>query len=104
MSALAARAQVESQFIFPSWSTKSTYAATDIIACKNGLLHIPTRALLPHTPHFFNLFALDYDYDPNAPKPVLWQKFLKELWGEDKQSIDCLQEIFGLMLVPNTSY
>src|SRR5262245_6282459 len=49
MAALAARAQVESQLIFPSWSTKSSYAATDIIACKNGLLHIPTRALLPHT-------------------------------------------------------
>jgi hypothetical protein len=37
---------------------------TEILVCKNGLLHLPTRHLRPPTPAFFTLNALNYDFDP----------------------------------------
>ncbi len=73
-----------------------------VIACQNGLLEINTRTLQPHTPAFFNNNAVPFDYDEDAPKPVLWLRFLRELWGDDKIAIRCLQEIFGLLLTPAT--
>jgi putative DNA primase/helicase len=39
-----------------------------LIACRNGLLHIETRGLLTHSARFFNINALPFDYDPQAPK------------------------------------
>jgi putative DNA primase/helicase len=59
---------------------------------------------MPHTPAFFSLNALDFDYQPNAPPPTEWLKFLKQLWPDDQQSIDMLQEMFGLMLTGHTSH
>lgn len=78
-------------------------APTEIISCDNGLLHLPTRSILPHTPDFFTHNAIDYNYDPTAPSPELWISFLAELWPEDQESIDTLQEFFGYCLVADTS-
>jgi putative DNA primase/helicase len=74
------------------------------VSCTNGILHLPTRKLLQHTPAFFSLNALDFDYGPNAPKPAEWLKFLSQLWPNDQQSIEMLQEMFGLMLTGDTSH
>jgi putative DNA primase/helicase len=75
----------------------------DIVACANGLLHLPTLDLLPHTPAFFSHNALDYSFEPNVPAPGAWLGFLAQLWPDDAQSIEALQEIFGYMLVADTS-
>jgi hypothetical protein len=66
-------------------------AATEIIACENGLLHLPSRSLLPHTPLFFSHTALDYPFDAGAPEPTQWLSFLAELWPTDQDSINTLQ-------------
>jgi putative DNA primase/helicase len=73
-----------------------------MLPCRNGLLHLPTGKLLPPTPRFFSPNALDYDYDPNAPEPRLWLRFLAELWSDDPQSIGTLRDWFGYMLTPDT--
>lgn len=78
--------------------------AAEIIACENGLLHLPTKSLLPHSPLFFTHTALDYAFDPVAPEPTQWLKFLAELWPGDQTSIDTLQEIFGYCLVADNSH
>jgi putative DNA primase/helicase len=70
----------------------------EVMACRNGLLHLRTRTLRPHTPRFFNVNALTYDYDPHAPKPVEWLKFLKSVWPDDQPSIDALQEHFAVLV------
>jgi P4 family phage/plasmid primase-like protien len=75
----------------------------DIVACSNGLLHLPTGDLLPPTPTFFTHNVVDFAYDPSAPPPMEWQKFLGELWPDDQQSIDTLQEMFGYCLTGDTS-
>ena len=76
----------------------------EIMPCKNGLLHLPTESLLPLSPHFFGLNALPFEYNPDAERPEQWLHFLHEdLWPGDPESVSTLQELFGLMLVPDTT-
>jgi putative DNA primase/helicase len=74
----------------------------DVISCTNGLLHLPTRSLLWHTPLFYTHNALDFAYDPSAPEPVEWTRFLGQLWPDDPASILTLQEAFGYFLTADT--
>lgn len=78
--------------------TDPPFNPRDMIVCRNGLLHAPTRNRYGHTPRFFNTFALGHDFDPEAPVPGLWLDFLASVWPDDQQSIDTLQEMFGYML------
>lgn len=71
-------------------------------ACTNGLLHLPTRKLIKHSPAFLTYNALDFAYDPGALDPVEWLRFLGSLWPEDPASIDTLQEMFGYLLTGDT--
>jgi putative DNA primase/helicase len=74
----------------------------EIVACQNGLLHVGTRQLLELTPNFFNRVAVPFAYDPQAPEPVHWFAFLKELWPDDPDSIAALQEFFGYVISGRT--
>jgi putative DNA primase/helicase len=76
----------------------------DILACPNGLLHIPTRTLLPASPHFFTLNGLDFIYNADTPPPTQWLAFLDQLWPDDYESICALQEFFGYVLTPDTRF
>jgi putative DNA primase/helicase len=76
----------------------------DIVACANGLLHLPSGKFLGRRPDYFNHTALGVEWDPNAPSPDHWLAFLDQLWPDDPQSHALLQEWFGLCLVPDTSY
>jgi hypothetical protein len=78
-------------------------AATDIIACANGLLHLPTLTLLPATPRFFTLNALDFGFERLASAPAGSLEFLAQLWGDDAEAIDTLQEIAGYCLTADTN-
>jgi len=74
----------------------------EIVACRNGLLHIPTRRLLPATPRLFILNGLEFDYESKAPSPENWLKFLDQLWPKDTESIQTLQEWIGYLLTALT--
>lgn len=65
-------------------------------------LHIPSRRAMPPTPRLFVTNALEYDYDAVAPAPVEWLRFLRDLFGDDAESVELLQEWFGYCLVPDT--
>jgi len=69
-------------------------AAETIIACRNGLLKLPSRTLLPHSPLFFNVQVLPFDYDGTAECPV-WEKFMCDLWGSDDEPPNALEEMLG---------
>jgi putative DNA primase/helicase len=75
--------------------------ATDLISCGNGILNLKTRELLPHDPLFFTPNALTFDYDPNAPKPKRFFRFLDAL-RLDEEMEDTLKEIFGYLLTSDT--
>lgn len=83
------------------------WPADEILPAKNALLHLPSlmegvpKTTRP-TPRFFNAYALDYDFDPLAPPPREWLRFLEQIWGSDAESIAALQEWFGYLLTPDT--
>lgn len=87
----------------PCWLEGDGPPAGELVACANGLLHLPTGELLPHTPEFFTRNALTFDYDSNAPAPARWLAFLETLWPEEPEAVALLQEVFGYVLIPNTS-
>jgi putative DNA primase/helicase len=105
VEALAAAAQLSDLVRAPTWLDVEQHCyPTDIFACSNGLLHLPTRTLLPHTPAYFSVNAVEYPYDPTTREPTAWLSFLWSLWPRDAQLIETLQELFGLLLTPNTTH
>lgn len=106
LEALAATTQISHELRAPAWldGREDHPPASEIIACKNGLLHLPTQALLAHSPAFFGLNSLPFPYDPLAYEPEEWMTFLGQLWPNDQPSIDALQELFGLLLTNDVSH
>lgn len=76
----------------------------EILPFRNGLLFIPTRDLLAVTPAFFSLNGLPFDYDAGAREPARWLQFLSDLWPDDDQARETLQEWFGYLLTPDTRF
>ncbi|MGX2994517.1 DNA primase family protein [Streptomyces sp. JNUCC 64] len=88
----------------PSWLGDQEAAGHDhgpIVACANGLLRIKDRALLPHTPGFFNIVSVPFAYDPDATAPT-WDSFLAQVWPDDPASVTALQEWFGYVISGRT--
>ncbi|MGI5195570.1 DNA primase family protein [Streptomyces sp. CA-288835] len=88
----------------PAWLDSTAASEPDggpIVACENGLLRIRDRALLPHTPEFFNLVSVPFPYNPAATAPE-WEHFLSEVWPDDPDAITALQEWFGYILSGRT--
>lgn len=86
----------------PAWLTESRVRPEALLACGNGLLHVPSGKLLKPTPAYFGLSASKVNFNPKARKPKKWLKFLDEV-VVDKESIRTLQDMFGYVLTPNTS-
>lgn len=88
----------------PSWldGREGDPPAVDVIALSNGLLHIPTRRLQPHTPRFFNTVAVPFPYEPSALPPRRWLAFLRQLWPDDPEAISTLAEWFGYVIAADT--
>jgi putative DNA primase/helicase len=76
--------------------------ADELVSVSNGLLHIHSRQLYEHDPRLFNLTAVPFAYDDDAPEPARWLNFLDELWPDDPDSIATLQEFFGYVLSGRT--
>lgn len=93
----------------PCWLGAPKYRpAANLVACRNGILNLKTRELLPHGPLFFTTNCLPLDYDANAPEPKRWLQFLEEIWPADKsgnydvEAEETLQEIAGYLLTSDT--
>lgn len=96
LEALAAIVHLPETVNQPTWLDGDE--RVPIVACANGLLEVERRELLDHTPRFFNLTAVPFDFDSQAPPPLKWLAFLHELWEEDDQSTNALQEFFGYVV------
>lgn len=83
------------------FSEASRYGDT-FVACRNGLLNLRTRELLPPTPAFFNLVSTPCCYDADASDPAEWLKFLDAVLPGDAQGVELLQEWFGYVLSGRT--
>ncbi|QJX00253.1 DNA primase family protein [Frigoriglobus tundricola] len=93
----------------PAWIDGATGPdPAGLLPVGNGILDLGAlvegrgRCLLPPSPLFFTHTAAPFDFDPTAPAPCEWLKFLREVWPDDPDSIATLQEWFGYMLTPDT--
>jgi putative DNA primase/helicase len=98
LDALKAVANVPTELRPPCWLPgHSGPCASDLLAFRNGLMHLPTGEQHAHTPGLFNTFVLPFDYDPDARAPH-WDAFLQTLWPDDPESIFTLKLVFGYLL------
>jgi P4 family phage/plasmid primase-like protien len=105
MDALKAVANLPSTVQPPAWlDGRTDPPPAEIVACQNGLLHLPTKRPVPASPALFSLNALNFDYDPDAPDPKAWLGFLDDLFGQDWQASNALQEAFGYVLTTDTQH
>ena len=75
----------------------------ELLVCRNGMVHLPTGRFYAPDPRFFSMTSLGVPYNPEAPEPTLWLRFLEQLWEDDRESQQLLQEWFGYCLTPDVS-
>lgn len=90
----------------PPFNTTTKKHMNNFISFKNGVVEIDSEEfiLMPHSPDYFFTSSLDYEFNPDAVKPVLWINFLNEIFQNDNQQIEALQEYFGLCLTRITKF
>jgi putative DNA primase/helicase len=100
----------------PAWTDGNGPDPRECLPTRSGILHLPTvlkdghdkpGAIFPPTPRFFSANALRYAFDPFAPEPVEWTRFLRSVFPTEPdrtESVDCLQQWFGYLLTPDTRY
>ena len=70
----------------------------NIVVFDNGVLDIVTGALTPHSPEILSTIMLPLSWNPIAPEPKLFNRFLSELTGGDKEKQRFLCEFIGIIL------
>jgi putative DNA primase/helicase len=95
-------ATVDSELTPPSWRTDSPGRPRHVVACENGLLRLTDRAVLDHTPDYFNLVSVPFAFDPDAPLPKVWLRSLNEWLPNDAEAVEALQEWFGYIVSGRT--
>ena len=105
LDALKALAALDTSVAPPAWlyGAEGHPAPQELLPVANGLLHLASHKLLRPTPAFFALNASDIAFDPTVAPPQRWVAFLSELFGDDQQALETLQEWFGYCLTTDTS-
>ncbi len=105
LESIRAFAYLPASTVAPSWLDTRTDRppALEILPCKTLNLHIPTGRVLPPTPALFTINALEFDYDPDPEPPERWIRFMEQLFGDDIESMELLQEWMGYCLTSDTS-
>ena len=108
MDALPGLVLVQNRIEAPAWlhprggvGAALGASAEEFVRCRNGQLHL-IGCLFDHERNLLNFNMLAFDYDPDAPEPVEWLKFLASLWPDDVEAIGTLQEIFGYFVSGRT--
>lgn len=104
-AAIKARVTLNDEIDVGAWLGDDAvpWGETAIIVCKNGVVRLGDGKLWPHNPKLFALNAIETEYRPEASAPR-WQQFLNELWQEDSDTRDAMQEFFGLALTDETRF
>jgi putative DNA primase/helicase len=102
IDAMKATSRISSEISPPARLDAPDEPITDVVSCASGLLNIVTREVSNHTPDFFTFVSVPFAYAPDAPEPVLWLKFLNEIWPNDPESILALQQFIGYIISGRT--
>ena len=109
LDALKSVAEVQWSVSLPSWTNGVKSDPRDWIVFENGMLSVSRYIkegegkLQPHTTKFFNTAVLPFDFQPGQSCP-LWISFLREVFDDDEQRIELLQEWMGYCLTDDTSH
>jgi putative DNA primase/helicase len=76
--------------------------AQGLVAFSNGLLRLSDRALLDHSPQYFNEYSLPFAYDRAAPAPRRWLETLGQWFPGDPEAVQLVQEWFGYVVSGRT--
>lgn len=77
--------------------------ANEILPCRSKNLHVPTGLIYPATPRLYTPCALDFDYQSDPEPPEQWVRFMEQVFGDDLEAMECLQEFMGYLLMADTS-
>ena len=108
---LKAMALIPNEAEPPYWRAERPYGfvASECLAMRTQVIHLPSLAeqrevySVPASPRFFTTNACTFDVDPKATRPRAFLKFLDDLWPDDQESIDALQEWMGYLLTSDNS-
>lgn len=94
----------------PTWlGNKKGSDPQHLISFQNGILDVKewinnkSTNLIQHTPLLMNTVSLGFDFNPTASKPFRFLQFLNQIWPNDIESQNTLQEWMGYALIPDTS-
>jgi len=105
LGSLRASTRLDNVQAQPAWlgDEPAPFPPGTILPTRSALVHLESGNTIPPTPKFFAPYALEFDYQPDAPAPAQWLKFLESIWGADSEAISTLREWFGYCLTPDTS-
>jgi P4 family phage/plasmid primase-like protien len=84
-----------------SMNAEKLKESKNYINCKNGLLNLETLSLEPHNPDVFSVTQIPIKYNPKAKAPR-FKKFLEEIFEDNQELINFIQEIMGYALTTST--
>lgn len=85
----------------PGW-TEPTKRPDWLVPARDCLLDPRTGKVYGRSQRFFSLGFIDADLAVSHRKPKAWLRFLRQLWGDDAESIALLQEWMGYVLSGDT--
>src|SRR5262249_15970971 len=96
LDALSAVCHLDNRIEPPAWldAADDWPAAGEMFPVANGLLHLPSGELYPLTPNYFGLAASTVEFNPEASAPSQWLQFLDQIFPEDQEAKDTLQDWF----------
>lgn len=109
---LRAKSIINSNEMPPCWLNRrfDGWDVRDCVATLDAIIHLPSLArgdrnhMIPATPEMFHLSAIPYRYDPTEIECPNWLAFLEQIFPDDAESKQLLQEWFGLCLVSDVRY
>ena len=108
LQALASELRIPETVDQPAWIGREP-GYTNYLSLKNGLLDLERAStggqasIRTHTPDWFTPVQLPIEFDGKADCPQ-WEAFLDEVLERDQERIALLQEFFGYLLTPDTSF
>jgi putative DNA primase/helicase len=85
----------------------------DVVNLRNGLLYVraeerdgkfvTARTLQAHSPEFLSTVQLPIEYDPKAPSPEAWIRFMMDVFPDDCVKAGVLWFIIAYLILPNTA-
>lgn len=87
-----------------TWLSNRTDNTENFTVFNNGIVDLNSKdlRLMKHTPEFFTLNRVDYDFDVNAKCPT-FLKLLDDIWEDNEDLKMQLQEFMGYCLIADVS-